>query len=118
MSFNLRYAKQLIGAGLDGIAAARQESNGAIFTPPLQTVAWTPTAIGAMIGALGTRLIRRDKGASGAAIGGLIGSVFGFGAALAWASRDFTGPAARKTLRGVNTVRDAHWLESHPITYA
>src|SRR3954454_19367611 len=118
MSFNLRYAKQLIGAGLDGIAAARQESNGAIFTPPLQTVALTPTAIGATIGALGSRLIRRDKGASGAAIGGLIGSVFGFGAALAWASRDFTRPAARKTVHGVNTVRDAHWLESHPITYA
>jgi hypothetical protein len=108
----------LVGAGLDGIAIVRQESRGPVFTTPLQTVAWTPTAIGATIGAVGARLIRREKGASGMAIGGLIGSLFGFGAALAWASRDFTGPAARKTLRGVNAVRDAHWLETHPITYA
>ena len=118
MTFDFTYTRQLVGAGMDAIAAARQECKGAIFTPPLQTVAWTPTAIGATIGALGSRLIRRDKGTSGAAIGGLIGSVFGFGAALAWASRDFTRPAARKTVQGVNTVRDAHWLESHPITYA
>ena len=118
MTFDFTYTRQLVGAGMDAIAAARQESIGPIFRPPLQTVAWTPTAIGATIGALGTRLIRRDKGASGVAIGGLIGSMFGFGAALAWASRDFTGPAARKTLRGVNSVRDAHWLETHPITYA
>jgi len=114
MRFDLTYFKQLLGAGLDGIAAARQESHGRV----LQTVDWTPTAIGATIGALGTRLVRREKGASSVAIGGLIGSVFGFGAALAWASRDFTGPAARKTLRSLNAVRDAHWLETHPITYA
>ena len=118
MSSDFTYFKQLVGAGLNGIAAARQESHGRVFTPSLQTIAWTPAAIGATVGALGARLVRRDKSASGVAIGGLIGSLFGFGAALAWASRDFTGPAARKTLRGVNAVRDAHWLETHPITYA
>ena len=115
---DLTYFKQLVGAGLDGIVAARLEMNGPLFTPPLQTVAWTPAAVGATIGALGARLIGKEKRASGVAIGSLVGSICGFGAALAWASRDFTGPAARKALRHVNTARDAHWLELNPIDYA
>jgi hypothetical protein len=115
---DMAYVKQLVGAGFDGIAAARLETAGRIFVPPLQTVVWTPAAIGATMGALSTRMIAKNKSASGVAVGGLIGSVFGFGAALAWSSRHFTRPAARHTIRRVNAARDAHWLESHPIDYA
>jgi hypothetical protein len=63
-------------------------------------------------------MIGKDKRASGMAIGGLVGTMCGVGAALAWASRDFTGPAARKAFRRINTARDAHWLELNPIDYA
>jgi hypothetical protein len=112
------YFKQLVRAGLDGIDSARNERDGRVFTPPLQTVVWTPTAIVATIGMLSAHLIGKRKSVSRVALGGLAGSVLGFGAALAWASRDFIGPAARTAVRRVDAVRDAHWLESHPIDYA
>jgi len=114
---DLTYSRQLVRAGLDGIAAARQELDGP-FTPRLQIAAWAPAAVGATIGALGTRWIGKDNRASGVAIGGLVGSVCGLGAALAWASRDIAGPAVRKIFRRINTARDAHWLELNPIDYA
>jgi hypothetical protein len=51
-------------------------------------------------------------------MGGLVGSALGFGGGVAWASRGFTGTAARHAIRGVNNVRDARWLERNPIDYA
>jgi hypothetical protein len=115
---DLSYFRQLVGAGWDGIASARQELNSGVFPSPRQAVLWTPAAIGATIGVLGPRLIGNRKSASSMAMGGLVGSVLGFGAALAWSSRRFTGPAARKAVRNVNAARDARWLETHPINYA
>ena len=112
------YLKQLVQAGLDGIDSARNERDGRVFTPPLQTVVWTPAAIGATIGMLSTHLIGKRKSASRVAMGGLAGSVLGFGAALAWASRGCIGPAARTAVRRIDAIRDARWLESHPIDYA
>lgn len=112
------YVKQLARAGLEGIDAARHEHDGGVLTPPLQTAVWTPTAIGATVGMLSTHLIGKRKSASRVAMGGLAGSVLGLGAALAWASRGFIGPAARTAKRRVNAARDAHWLETHPIDYA
>ena len=115
---DITYIKQLAGAGWDGIASARRELDGDVFTSPLQTVVWTPAAVCATIGMLSPRLIGNRKSASSVAMGGLIGSVLGLGAALVWSSRRFTGPAARRAVRHVNAARDAHWLESNPITYA
>ena len=115
---DLTYCKRLLGAGWNGIAAARKQADRPLFSPPLQSVVWTPTAVGATVGALTRRLIGKDKSASGVALGGLLGSVLGLSAVLVWASREFTGPAARKSLRCINAARDAHWLESHPIDYA
>jgi hypothetical protein len=37
---------------------------------------------------------------------------------VAWASRRVTGSAAKRAIGGVNNVRDARWLERHPIDYA
>jgi gas vesicle protein len=50
----------------------------------------------------------------GACVGGLVG----FGAALVWASRQFTGRATRKALQLIGDTRDAHWLKANPIDYA
>jgi hypothetical protein len=115
---NLAYLKQLFGAGLEGVGSARREIDGRVFTSPLPPVAWTHAAIGAMIGMLSTRVIRNGKSAPKMATGGLIGSVLGLGAGLAWASRGLIRPAARTTVRRVNAIRDARWLETHPINYA
>jgi hypothetical protein len=115
---NLAYLKQLVGAGLDGIGSAWQELDGGVFTSPLQTVVWPPTAIGATIGMLSTQLIGNRKSARRVAMGGMAGGVLGFGAALVWASRRFTSLATRRAVRHVNAARDAHWLETHPIDYA
>lgn len=112
------YLKRLVGAGLDGISSARREFDGSLFAPASQAVVWTPTAIGAAVGMLGTRWIGNRKSPSNVAMGGLVGGAFGAAAAVAWASRGFAGIAARKAVLQVNAVRDAHWLETHPIDYA
>jgi len=112
------YLKKLVGAGWDGIASARQEMRGGVFSPPLETAVWTPAAVGAAIGLVGTRFLVKRKSASSAAVGGLVGSIVGCGAAIAWSSRGYTSCAAHKAVRLVNAARDAHWLESHPIDYA
>lgn len=115
---DLAYGKRLVDAGWNGVAAARREFDGRVFAPPLQNVAWTHSAIGASIGMLTTGLTGKRKSASRVAMGGLVGSVLGLGVAVVWASRGFIGRAARKGARHVNVVRDAHWLENHPVDYA
>jgi hypothetical protein len=109
------YFKSLVGAGLDGISQARRESR--VFTPPLHAVAWKSMAAGAFAGALGARLARNRK-LSGIVLGGVVGTLVGFGAAVAWTSRRFTGSAARSARQSVNAARDEHWLKVHPIDYA
>ena len=111
------YLKSLVASGLDGIASAKGELDGPVFTPPLKSTVWPAVAIGATVGALGTRL-GGNRRAPSLAIGGIVGSLVGFVAALAWTSRRFTGCATRRALRQVNATRDAHWLETHPINYA
>jgi hypothetical protein len=114
---DLAYVKALLGAGAVGIASARRELAGRVFAPPLHPAAWTPAAVGATVG-LTTGLIRKRKSRSSVAIGGLVGSVLGFSAALAWTSRHFTAVVCRRAVRHVNATRDAHWLEANPIDYA
>ncbi len=112
------YAKRLMQAGWDGIASARHEGNGTVFRSSSKLAVLTPTAIGAALGVLGTRHVANRRSRSSMAAGGLIGSALGLGAAIAWASRRFTGIAVRSSVRQVNRVRDLHWLDQHPITYA
>lgn len=107
----LSYAKKIAGAGWEGIASARQDVNRNPFA-----MAWMPTAVGAGIGIV-TSLIRR-RSASIAALGGMVGGAVGFGAGIAWGSKQFARTAARKSIRAINAVRDARWLERNPIDYA
>ena len=115
---DLAYLKQLLGAVWGGIASARYEIDGAVFTPPLQNIFWKPTAIGATLGVLSARVNGDRQPASKLVMRGLAGGVLGFAAALAWGSRRFTSLAARRAIRRVGATRDAHWLETHPIDYA
>ena len=118
LEFDLSYLKQLIGAGLDGIAAARHEYDGGVIASPLKPAVWKPAAVGTSIGMLTTRLAGKRKSAFRTALGGFVGGVLGLSAGLAWASRGSITRAARTATRRVNATRDAHWLETHPIDYA
>ena len=115
---DLAYVKQLIGAGWAGIASARRQTDSGEFMPPPKTAPWMPTMLGAALGMLGARLVAKRRHASGVAMGGMVGSIVGFGAAMAWASRVSVGLAARGAIHSVNAVRDERWLAMNPIDYA
>ena len=115
---DLAYLKRLVGAGLEGIRSTRHEPDGGNPRSSLQTTVWKPTAIGATLGMLGVRAIGKRRSASSVTMGALVGGVLGFGASRAWKFRRFVSPAASAALRRVNAVRDAHWLETHPVDYA
>ena len=117
LASDIAYFRNLIKAGLNGITSARNERSG-VFTPRWKAAAWTPALVGAAIGALSTCFDKERRSVPRAALGGLVGSALGFGGGVAWASRGFTGTAARHAIRGVNNVRDARWLERNPINYA
>lgn len=115
LTSGVRYAVNLIQAGMDGVVSARKATG----TPPvLRSPVWVPTAIGAALGAWTASRGANRKSGSGVALRGLIGSAFGLGCGVAWASRGFTGALARGAIRNINTVRDARWLEQNPIDYA
>ena len=42
----------------------------------------------------------------------------GFVAGFAWKTRDLTGSMLQGASRAIETTRDEHWLETHPIDYA
>jgi hypothetical protein len=115
---DITYVGYLAKAVLDGVTSAPKGTANRAFTPVLSSTVWKPTAIGTAIGVLSASLSRRHRSGYWMAVGGLVGSALGFGAGVAWASRDFTGAVARGTIRKVNSVRDARWLEKNPIAYA
>jgi hypothetical protein len=115
---DVNYIKRLTEAVLDGITSPPRAAADRAFGPILTTALWTTAAIGAAIGALSVSLNRRRTSGYRVAAGGLLGSALGLGAGVAWTSRDFTGAVARNTLKKVNNVRDARWLEKNPIDYA
>ena len=108
------YVVQLLRAGLEGIGSARHEPAGGGAVLPERLV-WKPAALGATVGMLGAHMLGNRKSAGRVAWGCLVGSACGFGAAKAWG---VAGPAARSAIRRVSAVRDARWLEAHPIDYA
>ncbi len=111
---DMAYVKKLIGAGWEGIASARQQTHGAA----VKAAVWTPAAVGAALGVFGAHFIAKRRKPRILAIGGVVGSAIGFGAAAGWSSRGFLGAAGRDAMRRVNAARDAHWLALNPIDYA
>lgn len=114
---SLAYLKKLADASVEGIRSTRQETDGTQNLPPLEPAVWRPAAIGATFGFVGTRWIGRRKSARSAAVGALAGSLVGLSVAFAWSVRRLVGPAANAARKELDLVRDAHWLETHPINY-
>jgi hypothetical protein len=115
---DISYAKVLVEAGLGGAASAWKGSDDQPVRQAFTGAIWAPAALGAGFGVLGVCIKRNwRRSAASMAVGGLAGTALGLGAGVVWASRVFAGSVARGALRNVNAVRDAHWLEEHPVAY-
>lgn len=117
----VRYASDLVGAGLSAAGSVRKGAADQALKPALGRAvrsAWAPTLVGVAVGALGVCLGRDRKRGTHAVLGGLIGGMLGFGGGFACGSRHLTGNIAREAVQKVNAVRDARWLEKNPIAYA
>ena len=114
----LAYLKQLATASMNEVGAARREIEAGVFKGPLPSLVWGPAALGGVIGVLGMKMTRRRNPVLKTALGGLAGTLLGFGAGLVCASAPLLRPIARTSARRINAIRDARWLETHPIDYA
>lgn len=114
---DLSYAKNLVGAGLTGITSAPRNPDARPFVPALARMVWAPTLVGAAAGIL-RACLSKNKSGQNTLLNALVGSALGFSGAVVWASKDYTGAAARNAMQNVNSVRDARWLEKNPIAYA
>ena len=117
------YGRNLLDSGLDGARSTRETT---LAGEPMATMltrsarkARRLTTIGACIGVLGAYLPSRRKPICSATLGWtLVGAALGFSAGMAWETRRLTGAMARGAMKNMDTVRDAHWLQRNPITYA
>ena len=119
---NAEYGRKLLDSGIEG-ARSGQEAylDGRPLTPFLSESvrsALKPAAVGACIGMLGSYAGYRQKSLVKTLAFGLLGGAIGLGAGLAWESRRFTASVAGGAMRNMGKVRDAHWLNKHPIDYA
>lgn len=120
---SLDYGRKLVDSGIEGARSSRDTSLGA---KPVAMVlsrsardSWGPAVIGASIGVLSAYLQRKHRHARAVAMGyTLLGAVVGFGTGMAWGTRRLTGTVVRGAKKGIDAVRDEHWLERHPINYA
>lgn len=119
---NLEYGCKVLGSGLEGAHTGREAFlEGRPLTPFLNESvckAWKPAVIGACVGALAGYPGNRHQSIRRMLAFGFLGAAVGFGAGVAWGSRRLTASVARCALVNIGKVRDAHWLENHPIDYA
>jgi hypothetical protein len=116
------YGRHLAGSGWEGLRLAERAalggaSVGSVLADALRE-SWLPAAVGAYVGALGAALGHKRKPNYGALAGAtLLGGVIGLTTGMAWGTRRLAGDMARGARKNINAVRDAHWLEKHPIPY-
>jgi hypothetical protein len=118
----INYGRKLMNSGLEGAHQAEDEYlHGEAVGPFIKTGAlnsFVPAVVGACIGALSAQPGNGRKSAVKAVGFGMLGCVVGFAAGLAWCTRGLTERVASGAWKGVEKVRDEHWLETHPIDYA
>jgi hypothetical protein len=117
----IAYSRKLLEAGLDAAIAVRDGAPNRTLTPELVCAArsaWVPTLIGAAAGVLTLRLAGKGRSGRDALVGGLVGAAIGFGGGLGFGLRQITAMIAQGAAKNLVVVRDAHWIEKHPINYA
>ncbi len=118
----LQYGRALVNSGLTGLRSGCDEH---LQGQPLSGVlgdsargAIGLAAIGTCAALVGSCFSGRRHRSVKTVGFGVMGSVIGLAIGLAWKTRELTGSMGRSALKQIGTVRDEHWLETHPIDYA
>jgi hypothetical protein len=118
----LHYGRSLVASGSEGMKAGRQAYlNGKPLGPVLSEKARASlglAAVGACAGLVQYMVSCRRRRVPASLALSAAGSVIGFVAGFAWKTRDLTGSMLQGASRAIETTRDEHWLETHPIDYA
>ncbi len=119
---NLEYARDLVSTALDG-AKDGHSTVPAENQFPKVLVKSAPSSLGlavlgAGVGILCSYLGNKKKLTAESALFGALGGVAGLLIGAGWSSRQATNGIATGAMKNINTARDAHWLERHPIDYA
>ena len=116
------YGRKLVNSGLEGARSGQEEFlHGKSLKPFLSESArhaLAPAVVGACLGVLSGKADNGDRANGKAFAYGFLGGLVGFGAGMAWESRELTESIAFGALRTITKTRDEHWLEQHPIDYA
>ena len=111
-----------MNSGLEGVRSGREAFlHGRPLTPFFRESfrkALTPAAVGACLGLLTSRPGNGKRSAARSLTSGIVGGLIGLAAGLLWENRFLAASSAGGALEGIDTVRDQHWLERHPIDYA
>jgi len=119
---NIEYSRRVLGSGLEGARSGREAFlNGkslSLFLSESVCHSWKPAAIGTCVGVLCGFRGNRDNTTRRVVTCGFLGSAVGFAAGVAWKNRHLVASVAEEAVRKIDTARDEHWLEQHPIDYA
>ena len=118
----VEYGCDLLRSAVAGACAVEEQiGKEASRSGVLSRSAATAVAAGAStacLGAVAGYFMSRRRPTQIAITLGLVGAMLGFTGGMMWGTRQVTGQIARGALKNVNAVRDAHWLQRHPIDYA
>ena len=106
----LTYMRQLVDAGWSGAHSAGPSK------PVAPQALCASVVIGSAIGAL-TALARKRRRSASVGVSAVIGGAVGLCAGTVWETRSSVGAATRGAMRQINSARDMHWLEKHPVAY-
>lgn len=118
----IRYGRELLKSGVSGLSNGRDAHlNGRPLSDVLSESARASlglATLGVCAGLLRYCLpARRGRVAKTLAFG-LLGGAFGFVAGFGWKTRELAESMTRSAAQEMGTVRDQHWLATHPIDYA
>jgi hypothetical protein len=116
---DMAYLADLFDAGITGAMSSWNGVDGRESARRFTPAVYAPTLVGATIGVLSAFLGEKGpRSTHRIVMSGLAGSALGFGGGAAWISRSLVRAAARGAVKKMDNVRDARWLEKHPIDYA
>lgn len=118
----LRYGRSLATSGAAGVRTGRDaylngKPLGEVLTQKAKASLGL-AAIGACAGVLQCLVSNRGRRLPKSVVLGSVGSAIGFVAGFAWKTRDLTASMVHGAAKNMDSARDEHWLERHPIDYA